>query len=170
MKKSSTILCVALAATLAMNFSGCALFKKKGSGSSSDGDYVNGTPLSERDESVSFNSDSVDKSRFKPVHFGFDSYSIESSEQPRLDEVADFMKSASNKVIIAGFTDERGTAEYNRALGERRAESVRQYLISHGADAGRLQTVSFGAEMPADPGSNEGAWAKNRRAEFGIAK
>jgi peptidoglycan-associated lipoprotein len=71
-------------------------------------------------------------------------------------------------VIIAGFTDERGTPEYNRGLGERRAQAAREYLVQQGVDAGKLQTVSFGAEMPADAGSGEAAWAKNRRAEFGV--
>lgn len=135
-----------------------------------DGDYVNGTPLPDRQEGVSFTSDNVDRKKFRPVHFAFDSYAIETSEQSILDEVADFMKSGSNTVIVAGFTDERGTAEYNRGLGERRAEAVRQYLIQRGADGGKLQTVSFGAEMPADPSSNESAWAKNRRAEFGVVR
>jgi len=80
------------------------------------------------------------------------------------------MKSSQNTIILAGFTDERGTAEYNRGLGERRAQAVRSALISLGADGNKLQTVSFGAEMPADPGSGESAWAKNRRTEFGVVK
>ena len=78
-------------------------------------------------------------------------------------QVADFMQTGSNKVIVAGFCDERGTADYNRALGEKRAGAVREALISDGVDPSRLQTVSFGAEMPVDPASNESAWAKNRR-------
>ena len=73
-------------------------------------------------------------------------------------------------MIVAGFCDERGTAEYNRALGEKRAGAVREALIADGVDPNRVQTVSFGAEMPVDPGSNESAWAKNRRAEFGVTK
>jgi peptidoglycan-associated lipoprotein len=80
------------------------------------------------------------------------------------------MKGSSSELIIAGFTDERGTAEYNRGLGERRAESVREALIADGVDGGRMQTVSFGLEMPADDGHSENAWAKNRRAEIGVTK
>ena len=80
------------------------------------------------------------------------------------------MKSMSQTVIIAGFTDERGTEEYNRGLGEKRAQSVRDALISKGVSGGRIQTVSFGEEMPADSGNNESAWAMNRRAEFGVVK
>ena len=73
-------------------------------------------------------------------------------------------------MIVAGFTDERGTADYNRALGEKRAGAVREALIADGVDPASVQTVSFGAEMPVDPASNESAWAKNRRGEFGITR
>lgn len=159
-----------LLAALLLSFSSCALFKKKPKTAGIDGDFVNGTPLPERQEGVSFTSDNVDKSKFSSVLFSFDSYAIESSERPKLDQVAEFMKSGSKTVIIAGFTDERGTPEYNRGLGERRAQAARQYLMERGADVGKLQTVSFGAEMPADPGSSESAWAKNRRAEFGVVR
>lgn len=165
-------LIILLIAAMSMSLGACKnLGGKKGDKyAGADSDYVNGSPLPERQEGVSFTSDNVDKKRFHPVHFAFDSYEIQNSEQSILDEVAASMKSGSNSIIIAGFTDERGTAEYNRGLGERRAEAVRQYLIQRGADGGKLQTVSFGAEMPADPASNESAWAKNRRAEFGVVR
>jgi peptidoglycan-associated lipoprotein len=151
----------------------CALFKKKnttGTYGSGDSDTVGGTPLPERQEGTSFMSDNVDKHKFPPVHFAFDSYAIDSADEGTLQAVAEFLHGGSNTVIIAGFTDERGTPEYNRGLGESRAEAVRDYLLHHGADAGKIQTVSFGAEMPVDPASNEDAWAKNRRAEFGVVK
>lgn len=167
----SKLLKITCAVALLASLGACKnLGKKDSQYAGVDGDYVNGTPLPERQEGVNFMSDNVDKHRFRPVHFAFDSYTVDPSEQSILDEVADFLRGGSNSIIIAGFTDERGTAEYNRGLGERRAESVRQYLIQHGASAGKLQTVSFGAEMPADPSSNEAAWAKNRRAEFGVVK
>jgi peptidoglycan-associated lipoprotein len=155
--------------------SSCALFKKKGGdaggyGGGSDSDTVGGTPLPERQDGVSFMGDNVDKTKFPPVHFAFDSYAIDPADQGTLDSVAAFLQSAPNTVIIAGFTDERGTPEYNRGLGESRAEAVRDYLLHKGADNGKIQTVSFGAEMPVDPDSNEDAWAKNRRAEFGVVK
>ena len=92
------------------------------------------------------------------------------SEEGKVRQVAEFMQSNGNSVIIAGFTDERGTPEYNRGLGERRAQAVREALMRAGAPGGKIQTVSFGAEMPADSGSGEGAWAKNRRAEFGVVR
>ena len=150
---------------------GACANKKGGSYVGTDGDTVNGTPLPDRQEGVSFMSGNVDKSQFKPVHFAFDSFSVDPGEENTLADVVTFMKSGDSKsVIIAGFTDERGTPEYNRGLGERRALAVRQYLLSHGVDGGKIQTVSFGAEMPADAASNENAWAKNRRAEFGVVR
>jgi peptidoglycan-associated lipoprotein len=103
------------------------------------------------------------------VYFGFDSTSLSAGEKAKLHGVAEAAKSGST-IIIAGFTDERGTPEYNRGLGERRALTVREELIALGASAGRLQTVSFGEEMPADSGSGDSAWAKNRRAEFGVTR
>ena len=160
-----------LAALLALTLTGCKTGKKHGgAGGGSDSDSVNGTPLPERQEGVSFLGSNVDRSKFSPVHFGFDSVAIDSGERGKIDEVAAFLKSASNTLIIAGFTDERGTPDYNRGLGERRAQAVREALIRAGADAGKIQTVSFGAEMPAATGGGESAWAKNRRAEFGVVR
>jgi peptidoglycan-associated lipoprotein len=156
----------------AFSLSACVHGKKGagGGGSASDSDYVNGTPLPERQEGVSFTSSNTDRNKFSPLYFAFDSYSISSGEHGKIEEVANFMKGAQNTLIIAGFTDERGTPEYNRGLGERRAQAVRDALIHAGADGSRIQTVSFGAEMPADTGSGESAWAKNRRAEFGVVR
>lgn len=146
---------------------------QKGSGSSragTTGDYVNGTPLPERREGTSFFGSNVQRGQFQPIYFDFDSQSIRSAESGKIQEIANSMKGSSSEIIIAGFTDERGTAEYNRGLGDRRAGAVREALIAQGADANRIQTVSFGMEMPADSGSNESAWAKNRRAEVGIIR
>lgn len=153
-----------------LHLSGCAKNKGAGSGSASDGDFVSGSALPERQEGVSFLSSNVDRNKFAPVYFGFDSHSVSGSEQGKIQQVAEYMGSGGNSVIIAGFTDERGTPEYNRGLGERRAQAVREALIRAGAPAGKIQTVSFGAEMPADGGSGESAWAKNRRAEFGVVQ
>jgi len=156
---------------VAFSLSGCAKGKKSGGGGgASDGDYVSGTPLPDRQEGVSFLGSNVDRSKFSPVYFGFDSHTVSGGERGKIDEVAGFLKSGGATLIIAGFTDERGTPEYNRGLGERRAQAVREALIQAGADGSNIQTVSFGAEMPADGGSGEGAWAKNRRAEFGVVR
>lgn len=162
-----------LCCSLVLGFtSGCANKKGQGAGGMGgvDGDYVSGTPLPDRQEGVSFLSNNVDKSQFTPVYFGFDSYSVEGSEMDKIELVSESLRGSGSTVIIAGFTDERGTEEYNRTLGERRAQAVREALIGRGVDAGKLQTVSFGEEMPADGGSGESAWAANRRAEFGVVR
>ncbi len=136
-----------------------------------DGDFVTSTPLGERFEGgANFFSESVAKGQFSPVYFGFDSYSVEPGESAKIQQVATALRDSSSRLIVAGFTDERGTQEYNRGLGERRAQAVRQALIDAGVASDRIQTVSFGSEMPADPASSEAAWALNRRAEFGIVK
>ena len=158
---------------LALAFAGC-VNKKGGPGSGGpggvDGDYVNGTPLPDRQEGVSFLGSNVDRNKFSPVYFGFDSYDVSGGEQGKIEQVASFQRENGNTIILAGFTDERGTPEYNRGLGERRALAVREALIRAGADGHKLQTVSFGAEMPADNGSGESAYARNRRTEFGVVR
>ncbi len=135
-----------------------------------NGDTVTGTPLPPRREGVSYLGNNVVKGQFAPIYFAFDSANISPSENGKLQHIAGFMKSEHKNVILAGFTDERGTEEYNRALGERRAEAVRNELIALGASPGSIQTVSFGLEMPADPGHDESAWAKNRRTETGVVR
>ena len=154
-----------------LSFSACVNGKKgHGGNGASDADSVNGMALPDRQEGVSFTSSNVDRTKFQPVYFGFDTYAIGSGERSKIEAVAEFMKSAPNTLIIAGFTDERGTPDYNRGLGERRAQAVREALVHAGADGSKIQTVSFGAEMPADAGSGDSAWAKNRRAEFGVVR
>jgi peptidoglycan-associated lipoprotein len=108
--------------------------------------------------------------KFQPVLFAFDSAKISPSEATKLPAVAQYMKGNANKtLVIAGHCDERGTPEYNRSLGERRAQATREELVSLGVPADRITTVSYGKDKPADPGHDEAAWAKNRRCEFGIA-
>jgi peptidoglycan-associated lipoprotein len=172
MKKLQLITRLALCGVLVCSLDACSLFKKKKQYTGvSDSDMISGSPLPERPENgTSVMSAHVDRSKFSPVHFGFDSSDIVPADQGKLGEVASFAKRSSSQIIIAGFTDERGTAEYNRGLGERRAQSVRAYLLQHGANESNIQTTSFGAEMPASEGHDEAAWAKNRRAEFGVVK
>jgi peptidoglycan-associated lipoprotein len=159
----------ALVAVLGLSLSAC--MKKKGDQYAGvDGDYVTGTPLGDRVEGSNFFGANVNREKFAPIQFGYDSHEVSSSEQSKIQAVAAAMKSSPGNLIVAGFTDDRGTDEYNRGLGERRAQAVRQALINDGVPAGKIQTVSFGKEMPADPGSGEAAWAKNRRAEFGVVK
>jgi len=99
------------------------------------------------------------------VYFGFDSSELDGEAQATLDRQAAFLNvNPTVVVIIEGHADERGTREYNLALGDRRAVSVRDYLLAKGLDAARIRTVSYGKERPSVAGSNEETWAKNRRA------
>ena len=108
-------------------------------------------------------------SPLKPAYFDYDSAEIGKDAQTALDEdAATLKKYPSWTITIEGHCDERGTPEYNLALGERRAVAARAYLVSVGIPADRLRTVSYGKEFPFDPGHDEAAWAKNRRAHFVI--
>jgi peptidoglycan-associated lipoprotein len=106
-------------------------------------------------------------STFEDIHFDFNQAFIREDAKPVLAKIADAMKAnRSASLSIEGHCDERGTAEYNLALGARRAAAAKKYLVSLGVGAGSLSTVSFGEEKPVDPGHTEEAWAKNRRAHF----
>ena len=108
-------------------------------------------------------------SPLKPVFYELDSSELNATSQKVLDENATLLKRyASWAVTVEGHCDERGTAEYNLALGERRAIAARAYLVSLGIAADRLRTVSYGKEFPFDPGRDETAFSKNRRAHFVI--
>jgi peptidoglycan-associated lipoprotein len=108
-------------------------------------------------------------SPLRPVFFDLDSSDVSAEGQRVLDANAVVLKRQTTwTVTIEGHCDERGTAEYNLALGERRALSTRAYLVSLGLPADRLRTVSYGKEFPFDPGHEEGSWSKNRRAHFVI--
>ncbi len=103
----------------------------------------------------------------KDIHFDFDKYDIRPGDAEILKaNAALLMKQPTIKIQIEGHCDERGTIEYNLALGERRANSAKKYLISLGMSADRISTISYGKEKPLDPGHNEEAWAKNRRGHF----
>ena len=106
-------------------------------------------------------------SRFGDVYFDFDKADLKEEGKKTCRSVAEYLKkNPKAKLLIEGHCDERGSAEYNLALGERRAVAVRNYLVSLGVPKGALGTVSFGKERPLDPGHNEEAWAKNRRAHL----
>ena len=108
-------------------------------------------------------------SPLKPVFYELDSFDLSPSGQQALQDNANVLrKYATWQITIEGHCDERGTAEYNLALGERRAITARDYLVSLGIPATRLKTVSYGKEFPFDPAHNDAAWAKNRRAHFVI--
>jgi peptidoglycan-associated lipoprotein len=106
-------------------------------------------------------------SPFQPVFFTLDSFEVDATAQQALTTNAGLLKKYPSWVItIEGHCDERGTAEYNLALGEKRALAAKTYLVSLGIPADRLRTVSYGKEFPFDPGHDEGAWSKNRCAHF----
>ncbi|MBM3832988.1 MAG: peptidoglycan-associated lipoprotein Pal [Verrucomicrobia bacterium] len=115
----------------------------------------------------------VDRETFKQstVYFEFDSSAVRANEKAKVDAVAAYLKNEpAFKLEVEGHCDERGTPEYNRALGERRALSVREALVALGIAPERVSTISFGEDKPAVLGSDESAWAKNRRAEFILLK
>ena len=99
------------------------------------------------------------------VYFDYDSSTLSGQAQAALRSQAAFLRSnPSIRIIVQGHCDERGTREYNLALGERRASAARDYLVAQGIDGARIKTISFGKERPAVVGSNESAWSKNRRS------
>jgi peptidoglycan-associated lipoprotein len=105
------------------------------------------------------------------VYFAYDQSTIGTTEQAKLEQVANYLlKNKDSNLIIEGNCDERGSIEYNRGLGERRALAVRAYLTKIGVADARMQTISYGSERPADQGHDEAAWAKNRRADLLPAK
>ena len=106
---------------------------------------------------------------FSPVYFGFDASQLAPSELAKIEAVANHLRSKANRVVIVeGNCDERGSNEYNLSLGDLRAISIRDYLVSLGIDAQRIQSKSYGEEKPAVAGHDEGAWSKNRRGEFAV--
>lgn len=103
----------------------------------------------------------------KDINFDFDKYNIREKDAAILKEnAAWFAANPGKKVRVEGHCDERGTVEYNLALGQKRADSAKNFLVNLGIDGRAIDTVSYGKEKPVDPGHNEGAWAKNRRAQF----
>lgn len=104
------------------------------------------------------------------VFFGYDEYTLSAQAQQVLSRQANWLKQyPQTRVLVAGNCDERGTREYNLALGQRRAEAARAYLVSQGVDGARITTVSYGKERPIDPRSTEEAWSVNRNATTTIA-
>ncbi len=113
----------------------------------------------------------VDGFLVKDIHFDFDSYIIKPEDLPYLEKLAEFLKDhPTYKITIEGHCDERGSEMYNLALGQRRANAVKDFLINLGIDSSRINTISYGEEKPLDPGHNETAWAKNRRCHFVVEK
>jgi len=106
---------------------------------------------------------------FQKIHFDFDKYNLRPDAITALNENAKvLMENPTVKMRIEGHCDERGTVEYNLALGEKRAQAAKEYLLKLGVSASRVETISYGKEKPVAFGTNEDAWAKNRRDEFAV--
>ncbi len=165
------VLSLAMISVLVLGISGCRS-KKAGMGEGFGDDYLDplggldgGFALGPRGE---FGTPVTDV-RFETVSFAYDSFQIAGGERSKIEKVADYMLANSRvTVVVDGHCDERGSREYNLSLGEHRSLAVRAYLISLGVAGDRIQTRSFGAEQPLDPGHTEAAWARNRRAEFAL--
>ncbi|MBL9175325.1 MAG: peptidoglycan-associated lipoprotein Pal [Verrucomicrobiales bacterium] len=131
----------------------------KGGDASFDPTLSNLNPADKKQDRTRFASDTI--------YFDFDKSNVKAQYASNLSAVADYLKGhPTESLLIEGNCDERGTPEYNRALGERRALAVREKLLALGVNTDQLATVSFGEEKPAELGTTEAAYAKNRRAEF----
>ncbi|MBI2608286.1 MAG: peptidoglycan-associated lipoprotein Pal [Deltaproteobacteria bacterium] len=105
----------------------------------------------------------------RTIHFDFDKYDIRSDAREVMAQNAEYLKTNSSvEIQIEGHCDERGSTEYNMALGQRRANAAKQYLVDLGVDGSRVTTISYGEERPVDSDSTPSAWSKNRRAEFRV--
>lgn len=129
------------------------------------------TPEPVQDEDVMSESGDMDtKVELKRIHFEFDKYRLTDEAKEILAANARVLKNNSRvRITIEGHCDERGTVEYNLALGERRAQTAREYLIELGVSASQISVISYGKERPLEYGQSESAWAKNRRDEFVVA-
>lgn len=108
---------------------------------------------------------------FKDIHFDFDKYDIRDDAKPVLHSISSWLiKNNSAKFLIEGHCDERGTNEYNLALGDRRAKATKDFLVSLGVSSNRIEIISYGEEKPLCTEQNEDCWAKNRRAHFVVLK
>lgn len=171
MRKLSVFVLIALAFSLAMT-GGCS--KKVSStpaGTSAVGSSAGGGGLTaeqlEAQRLAELQRQAIDKIGADRIYFEFDKSDLSDQSRQILAEKAELLKAyPALSLVIEGHCDERGTNEYNMALGERRARAAHEYLVLMGVDAGRLTIISYGEEYPAVPGSGEEAWAKNRRDEF----
>jgi peptidoglycan-associated lipoprotein len=104
---------------------------------------------------------------FKDIYFEYDKVTLSPEAKEHLNKLGEWLlKNNSVQVLVEGHCDQRGTAEYNLALGERRAHAAKKYLVQLGVNGDRVSTISYGKERPVDPGNNEAAWSKNRRDHF----
>ena len=124
-----------------------------------------------RGKSASLETTAIPETSVRDINFDFDSSIIRPDAREILKVNADFLlKNRISSIVIEGHCDERGTAEYNMALGQRRAQETKKYLVNLGIKESTITTISYGEERPLDPGNTEEAWAKNRRAHFLISR
>ena len=124
-----------------------------------------------RGKSARVETTAIPETSVRDINFDFDSSIIRPDAREILIVNADFLlKNRISSIVIEGHCDERGTAEYNMALGQRRAQETKKYLVNLGIKESTITTISYGEERPLDPGNTEEAWAKNRRAHFLISR
>lgn len=190
MKRKLLLMCfVAVALGLAFNVSGCAKKKTTGEEMGAVGEPKPGEPgyekiyeegMAAKEESLEAQGAGMGKDEFLegrtsapllPIYFDFDKSNIREDQRARIEKNAAFLaQNQAVKIRIEGNCDERGTNEYNMALGERRAISAKKYLVNLGVHGDRMHTISYGEEKPLLYGHDEYSWAQNRRDDFAIVK
>ncbi len=154
---------------LAMAVSGCAGPKKGGGAVAPEEESLTTSPLPSRGDFSPETDVNYAPLHAETVYFAFDSSAIPSGERAKLEKAAQWMaENPDRSLLLAGHCDERGTEEYNRGLGERRALAIREYLIGLGISPQRLHTISYGKDRPAAPGHSEADYVRNRRVELGV--
>ena len=151
---------LALMGLLAFSFSACQSTSQE-----AVGDAPTGSEFSQAEVDTS-PADTTPSREFGTVYFAYDRSDLDADARATLKNDAGPMQQAKGSVVVQGYTDERGTWEYNLALGERRAASVKSYLVNLGVPGSQLRTVSYGEADPAVAGNNESAWRFNRRVTF----
>jgi len=147
---------------LVLGLGACAKKKPK-----DDGDVAGDTTSQMQPTDVGATGTGQKIPELASVTFAYNSFTLGGSAKSALNRNAAWLKSNSSRAVqIEGHTDERGTTEYNLALGERRAGAVKDYLVGQGVGSSQLTTISYGEERPVNPGHDEGAWGENRRADF----
>jgi peptidoglycan-associated lipoprotein len=166
------LITISLGCILCISASGCSMFKGKGKGDAN-------SEISERDLAAQregrFGSGSIPTAEgsglFRDVPFGYDSYALEDEARSAIEANAQtLIERTELKITVEGHCDERGTNEYNMALGAERARAVKSALVALGVSSARINTTSYGEEIPLDPGHSESAYATNRRAHFSVGQ
>jgi peptidoglycan-associated lipoprotein len=171
MKKNITLVGMFIVAVFALTiFTGCAETKAVVTeGTAQEQAAPAQSAATTKEQSAKVEPAATAETAVKDIFFEFDKSNISPDAREILKANADFLlKNGNSKAVIEGHCDERGTAEYNMALGQRRAQETKKYLVNLGIKEPRIKTISYGEERPFDPGHNEDAWAKNRRAHFAV--